>query len=85
MSVRRLLLSPTTAGESAALEAQETVVQPVTFPQAAAPPAPPQPPCNWPRANPPRQGARGGGVRVVLVRVRQRFHSLNSVRSGVSP
>lgn len=66
-------------------DAGNRIVQPVTFPPAAAPPAlpPPPPPVQLARVQPTAPGGAGG--RLVLVRVRQPFHSLSPRGPGVSP
>lgn len=67
--------------------ARNRIVQPVTFPPSRGssrrPPAPM--PLAW--VQPTAPGGRGavGGARVVLVRVRQRFHSLRRSGLGSSP
>lgn len=59
----RLSLSPTT-GERARLWKRKKPNSPAgNFPPSRGSScAPPTPPRNWPRSNPPRQGARGGGA-----------------------
>lgn len=83
-------LSRTTAGETTRLWKRKKPNSPAgNFPPSRGssrrPPAPM--PLAWVQPTAPGgRGAREGGrTRVVLVRVRQRFHSLRSVRLGVFP
>lgn len=83
--VWRLSLSPTTTGEKARLWKRKKPNSPAgNFPPSLGSSCAPPTPMQLARVQPAAPGGAKGG-RVVLVRVRQRFHSLNSVGSGVPP